>query len=180
MRLPFPFEQIGDYSALGLATVVPPSDAETWDLWDLRQQGHAVHRDTRSIVFRWPERPPRRGEVPAICGHTYAGAALTESVLRCATALEAHFGGVAFRVVLAELRAGGEIAAHVDKGPAVPYFHRCHVVARTNPDVEFWIDGHPHRFHEGMAYDIDNTRLHAVTNRGASTRVHLICDVLTP
>jgi aspartyl/asparaginyl beta-hydroxylase (cupin superfamily) len=50
----------------------------------------------------------------------------------------------------------------------------------TNPDVSFVIDDVDHRLAAGRCYEFDNTRPHMVANRGATRRVHLICDVLPP
>jgi hypothetical protein len=180
MKLPSRFHEIGDYSSFGLAPLLPPPDDPVWDVWDFRQKTHSVHAQTRSIAFRWPERPLILGESPVVKREGYASAALCEAAETCAAALETHFGGRAVRLMLAELRPGGEVAAHVDKGVTLPYVHRCHVPVCTNPQVEFWIDHELCALREGIAYEIDNTRLHAVINRGATPRVHLICDILEP
>ena len=178
MKLPTTFQEIGDFSAYGLGALLPSPEAEEWTVSDLRQRTHAVHNQTRSIIFRWPARPWKPGEPMAVTRRRDASPALHDAVDACTGALEAHFAGVAIRLMLAELGPGAEVAAHTDRGPALQLCHRCHVPVRTNPLVEFWIDHQLHHFREGVAYEVDNTRLHSVANRGTTPRVHLICDVM--
>lgn len=178
MKLPVTCLEISDLRAIGLRSLLPPADADAWDVWDLRQRTFSVHRQTRSIAFRWLDHTWTPGTPLIVQREDYAGEALHAAVNQCAAALEAHYGGVAVRLMLAELGPGGEVAPHVDRGPALVLPHRCHVPVLTNPQVEFWIDKRLHHFREGIAYEFDNTRLHAVANRGATPRVHLICDVL--
>lgn len=53
---------------------------------------------------------------------------------------------------------------------------RVHVPVRTNPDVEFLLQGRPIEMREGEAWYLDLNLPHAVTNRGESDRVHLVVD----
>ena len=48
----------------------------------------------------------------------------------------------------------------------------------TNNDVSFFVDGRDYYLEPGIAYESDNTRLHAVHNRSATRRVHLMCDIM--
>lgn len=178
MKLPVPIREIGDFSAWNLHSLLPPASDDRWDRWTLRQKSYAVHSHTRSIAFRWLDPAWEPGRPLAVQTGDDAGPALRDAVAGCVKALESHFGGPAVRVMFAELRPGGEITPHVDRGASLTVPHRCHVPVTTNPGVEFLIDGVPHHLREGIAYEIDNTRLHAVVNRGSTPRVHLICDVL--
>lgn len=178
MKLPVACREIADLRAIDLRGLLPPADADIWDVWDHRQRTFQVHRQTRSIAFRWLDHRWTPQAPLTVVREDYAGVALSEAVNRCAETLESHFDGKAVRLVLAELGPGCEVAPHVDRGPALVLPHRCHVPVLTNPQVEFRIEKQLHHFREGIAYEFDNTRSHSVANRGASPRVHLICDVL--
>lgn len=88
------------------------------------------------------------------------------------------YSNVAFpRVMLARMAPGGVIQPHVDAGPAARWPNKVHVVLTSNPQVEFWIDGHCYHLDEGHAYEVNNLAVHAVRNGGDSDRIHLIFEV---
>lgn len=177
MKLPVAVKEIADCSHFQLAAHLPAPTDPVWTRNDLRQKQFDVHADTRSIVFAWPLNW-RLGQRQDVMSYSYAPAALTAAVTSCAASLAALYDGQVVRLMAAELCAGGSIAEHIDAGPSLPFVHRCHVPIVTNDDVEFTIEDVAYRFREGIAYEIDNTRRHAVANRGQTPRVHLICDVL--
>ena len=49
----------------------------------------------------------------------------------------------------------------------------------TNPQVDFSVGGEARHIGEGEIWEINNTRIHAVKNRGMSMRIHLIVDWTT-
>jgi hypothetical protein len=177
MRLPVPIRELFEWPTHELAAHMPPADDPSWRL-DARQRRSAVHEDTRSILFTWLPNDWTPGGERRVVSYRYAPAALTDAAQACGTALAEFFGGQVVKLMLVELRAGGAIAGHIDASLALRLAHRCHVPVVTNDGVEFRIDDVPHSLREGCAYEIDNTRFHAVTNHGTTPRVHLICDVM--
>jgi len=144
-----------------------------------RRRTYQAHRLTRSIIFKWLNQAWMPGQPLDITSSVIAHEPLAEAVTAAADALAGCFsGGVVAKLMLAELPAGAVIPEHRDVGPALALVHRCHVPILTNDRVEFWIDQRLHHFHAGIAYEIDNTRPHAVANHGITPRVHLICDVM--
>ena len=99
-----------------------------------------------------------------------------EPVLTAATKPYGYTRSVYPRVMLARMAPGGIIQPHVDAGPAARWPHKIHVPLTTNPQVEFFIDGHCHYLKEGQAYEVNNLVPHAVRNRGDSDRIHLIFE----
>jgi len=95
-----------------------------------------------------------------------------------ASKLAAHYRGSVVKLMLAELKPGGTIMPHTDAAPAICLAHRCHLPIVTNPAVDFVIEGVAYQLRAGTVYEFDNTREHAVANRSAETRVHLICDIM--
>jgi hypothetical protein len=101
---------------------------------------------------------------------------LIEPVLAQATAEYGYAHGAFPRVMLARMAPGGIIHPHRDENPAAKWPHKIHVPLQTNEDVTFYVDGVGHRFAEGEAVEVNNMGLHAVENRGATDRIHLIFE----
>jgi len=53
---------------------------------------------------------------------------------------------------------------------------RLHVPVTTNPDVDFFLDGHRLNLNEGECWYLDLSLPHWVENRGSSDRIHLVID----
>lgn len=101
---------------------------------------------------------------------------LIEPVLAAATADYGYRRAAFPRVMLARMAPGGEIEPHRDTNPAAQWPHKIHVPLVTNPDVTFFVADVPYHFEEGEAVEVNNMAFHAVTNRGATDRIHLIFE----
>lgn len=99
-----------------------------------------------------------------------------EPVLAQAVAAYGYARGAFPRVMLANLRPGGEIAPHQDNMPAARWPHKVHVPLFTNDQVVFYIDGVGYRLPEGEAAEVNNMGVHAVKNGGDADRIHLIFE----
>ena len=53
---------------------------------------------------------------------------------------------------------------------------RIHIPIRTNPDVEFYVDGERLLLEEGQTYTVDVSRPHRVKNGSERARIHLVLD----
>jgi hypothetical protein len=101
---------------------------------------------------------------------------LVEPLLRAATEPYGYAHGAFPRVMLARMAPGGVIHPHRDENPAAKWPHKIHVPLQTNEDVTFYVDGVAYHFDEGEAVEVNNMGLHAVENRGATHRIHLIFE----
>ena len=101
---------------------------------------------------------------------------LFEPVLAAATAPYGYANGAFPRVMLARMAPGGVIHPHRDQNPAAKWPHKIHVPLQTNTDVTFFVEGVGYHFAEGEAVEVNNMGLHAVENRGATDRIHLIFE----
>jgi hypothetical protein len=101
---------------------------------------------------------------------------LLEPVLTAATADYGYAASAFPRVMLARMAPGGEIEPHCDTNPAAQWPHKIHVPLVTNPDVAFFVDDVGYHFAEGEAVEVNNMAFHAVTNHGATDRIHLIFE----
>jgi hypothetical protein len=75
------------------------------------------------------------------------------------------------------LRAGSVIREHKDLALAFDDGEvRFHIPVRTNPDVQFLLDGERVVMEEGECWYIDFTHRHSVANMGTTDRIHLVID----
>jgi hypothetical protein len=177
MRLDSPTVALGICPVEAVLAALPASDDPVWDAFAMRQAKYDAHNATRSIAVAWTDL--LLGGKPVVFAPNHAAPALAEAVRECGELIAAQFpGGTIIKLMLAELPPGGAIKRHRDSGALLEGVHRCHVAVETNPQVEFLIDDVARAFPVGEAIEVDNTRPHAVTNRGTTRRVHLICDVL--
>ncbi len=80
-------------------------------------------------------------------------------------------------VRLMRLAPGAVIKEHKDPALGLDIGEiRLHIVVKTNPDVECWIDGHEWRWAVGECWYADFGKPHSFANRGHAHRVHLVLD----
>ncbi|MEJ1970271.1 MAG: aspartyl/asparaginyl beta-hydroxylase domain-containing protein [Rhizomicrobium sp.] len=178
MQLPERLIRLFDYPVGDILAAMPDVSDPLWEANPHRQTKHAVHRETRSIIFDWIDdrwQPGQPAQVQRLdCGIP----ALTGAVDACAAVLNTRYRGRIIRLLLAELAPHGKIAPHRDGGAGTVLVHRLHVPVLTDPEVKFYIDEIPHMLEAGVAYEFDNTRRHAVENESDRPRIHLMCDIL--
>ena len=85
-------------------------------------------------------------------------------------------GGVISRLALVRLRAGGNIAPHIDAHAMAAKAHRIHVSLSSSPSVEYKIGGKKYVMQLGRAYDFNNRLRHSVRNKGKRHRINLFID----
>src|ERR1044071_6315475 len=103
MQLASAIKELYSLSKFGLPALVPAADDPVWDVHGGRQAIYGVHRDTRSIVFRWLTNDWANGTPLNIEEFGYASKELTSRVLECATELAVLYGGRIVKLMLAEL-----------------------------------------------------------------------------
>lgn len=84
--------------------------------------------------------------------------------------------GIVTRLALVRLRAGANIAPHVDAHAMAEKAHRIHLPLTPCPSVEYKIDGRKLTMRPGVAYDFNNRKRHSVRNKGRRDRVNLFID----
>jgi len=138
-----------------------------------RERLFAVHRDTQSLLmvhfedYKY-EKPDYRDLFFEL-----------EDDLRPIVDYVANYyqnNGFIVRMILAKLVAGGKIPEHTDAGYSLLNCHRVHLPIITNDDVIFSVGGETINMKAGELWEINNGTAHAVENRSAEDRVHLIID----
>jgi aspartyl/asparaginyl beta-hydroxylase (cupin superfamily) len=178
MQLANAVEPLFDHPVDDILAAMPEASAPLWNAAQFRQNMFKAHSVTRSVVFNWLDNNWRPGQPFIVLRADHLPAQLVSAVSVFAAALEKRLNGKVAKRMLAELAPGGEVTAHKDAGPALLVVHRCHLPIVTNKDVSFFVDGRDYYLEPGIAYEFDNTRLHAVHNRSATRRVHLMCDIM--
>jgi hypothetical protein len=189
MNFPGNFFHIGNLDLAELKKPVLKLTEEQWNSFSLRQMRYEVHQQTQTIglVYDPDFRHSHPTRLPAL--ETF------ESELRPAFWMVAdHFEdtnasqrlirergrGYFVRVSLVRLKAGCNIAAHQDNNFSLTHSHRIHLPVVTNEAVWFTVGGETINMREGELYEINNRRMHTVSNNGSTDRVHLILDFVLP
>ncbi len=84
--------------------------------------------------------------------------------------------GVFSRIMLAKLKAGGNIKAHKDGNAAATFPHKVHIPIITNDKVGFFVNPTMYHFEVGKGYEVNNLAVHYVENLGEEDRIHLIFE----
>ena len=169
-------KDLGEVDVQALATRILDLDATHWRANQYRQNAYSVHEHTESLVMvfcsGWPELTVSKENAWALLQE--------QAVPLMHDLLGAHYapGGTIIRAMAAKLKPGGVITPHRDTHPSFVASHRIHVPITTNAGVRFMIDGRPHRFEIGRAYEINNQRNHSVMNSGQEDRITFIFDYL--
>lgn len=172
--------ELGAVDMTALAGLVLEQGDDAWHENEHRQNAYEVHRDTESIVLvfaeseAWPELVVRK--MPGWDRLINAAGPLMHDIIAN------HYtpGGSIVRAMAAKLKAGGKIPPHLDSHPSFHIGHRIHVPITTNSRVRFMIEGRPHQFEVGQAYEINNQKTHSVANKGAEDRITFIFDYVPP
>lgn len=169
---------LGPVDCVELTRQVLALDDSAWAADPQRQLEHDVHAQTQSILLLschgWPD-----VTVVECAGWPLLHAAALPVMNEI---INQHYvaGGTLLRAMVVRLPAGARIAKHRDSHPSFAAAHRIHVPLVTNSQVEFLVNGErvPPRAHFG--FELNNSVLHQVVNRGQEHRIHLIFDYLPP
>lgn len=180
MKIDTPLRDLGEVPMEALRDTVLGVDQEAWLDQQHRQETYEVHKQTQSLVLvftdgsDWPDI-----EVSKQSGWDCLASVAVPLMHEI---IEQHYppGGTIIRAMAAKLVAGGVIRPHKDSHPSFHASHRIHVPLKTNSRVRFTVDGRPHKFEVGKAYEINNQLNHSVMNKGAEDRIHFIFDYLPP
>lgn len=163
-----------DIAALREAVLAIPE--AMWDAENASKPNRFQALDaTRHILFRFPERLSdwRTGQDrPLMEGWR----PLLGPVLRAATAAYGYERGDYPRIMLANMAPGGVIHPHRDTNASAKWPHKIHVPLTTNDKVTFFVEGKGYHLPEGEAAEVNNMGLHAVSNEGGTSRIHLIFE----
>jgi hypothetical protein len=168
---------ICEVDVTGMLEMLRSISEAAWDTEDAaKENAFPVFRQTRHIVARFSD--PRGGPETHHSNGTWHQ---WESELRpLLDQIAKHYGLSQpdySKVMLARLRAGGQIDPHYDVGISNHLTHKIHVPLITNTHVRFVIAGETFHLPAGKAYELNNVAVHEVQNGGEQDRIHLIFEL---
>lgn len=179
------FRLLGSVDIRPLQQLVRQLTSADWENETARQRRYEAHRDTQSIglVYDYDFRHVKATRRPALQRFE---AGMRPALAMIASDFEGSPGGRELcakygpgyfvRASLVRLDAGAEIAAHQDLNFSLAHSHRLHLPVITNENVWFTVGSETRNLREGEVVEINNRRVHQVSNGGTAGRVHLILD----
>jgi hypothetical protein len=180
MNIDSRLRELGDVDSAPLVDAILALGDDAWREEKYRQEAFDVHKNTESVVMVfvnlevWPIIEIKKEPGWDRLAHV-AVPVMHDIIERCYPK-----GGTIIRAMAAKLLAGCKITPHTDVHPSFHIGHRIHVPITSNGRVRFMIDGRPHRFEVGKAYEINNQMNHSVANKGADDRITFIFDYVPP
>jgi hypothetical protein len=181
--------KLGAFDVSALRTAVRALGETDWTADSSRQQAFDAHIATQTLKliadadFRHADptvHPPFRMLEPMIEPLMAHVRRFYLQTLRQRSVAEKHGPGYFIRALLTRLPPGAEIRPHIDDGYSLKRCHRIHVPLVTSPQTLFRVGDTRFNMGEGEMWEINNRRLHAVTNGGDAARIHLIMDYVQP
>lgn len=152
---------------------------ELWALIQLRQQyAGSAHVDTETIVLRGPTSAENLFDNIESVDYAYfiELPAITQLIRYAIEPL--HYRDLG-RLMIVNLKAGGEITPHTDEGAYARYFARFHLVLESSPACIFTAGGESVHMAPGELWWFNHQVEHSVVNNGPD-RTHLIMDLCAP
>lgn len=179
MNIESALRDLGPVNSEALRKAILEIDANTWLEEQLRQKKYTeVHYNTESVILifcdhdNWPN-------IDVVKGKGWDRLApLALPLMHDIIGRFYQPGGTIIRAMAAKLKAGTTITPHTDAHESFRHSHRIHVPITTNSKVRFMIDGRPHQFSVGNAYEINNQKRHGVINGGDEDRITFIFDYI--
>jgi hypothetical protein len=183
MRLDVPCKTIlQNVDITDLRNAVLKATDEDWNANKFRQETFPESKETTTILFKLNSGQLESGDRPDVTT-TFDDTwnkwkDLVEPVIKQVLSVYDN-GDKAFinKCLIPKLGPGMSIDEHIDCAYGFNVSHRIHVPLTTNDDVYFIIGGQRCIMEVGKAYEIDNKRLHKVSNKGETDRVHLLFDI---
>lgn len=184
------FRRLPDFDISQIKDLAAQLTQEHWGENQARQQRYKAHKDTQAIPLfsddgnesSLPEKqqPAYDVFVPILTSLFRMVANYYKNSSDIQAKFDQTIQGYFIRINLVNLRAGGMIPRHRDKGYWLTHSHRVHVPIITNDQVHFAVGNDTINMKEGEVFEVNNRRVHSVVNEGAEDRVHLILDWVFP
>lgn len=183
------FKQLGKLDISGLKNRILLFTEEDWQRNDSRQKKFAAHKDTTTIPLIYnkdnlldnPKYLPDYQTLKPLLAPIYELIARNYNTsLKHKRLQKKHGRAYPVRTIIARLKPGGVISAHMDRNHLLSHSHRIHVPIVTDENVHFGVGRETKYLREGEIWEINNRREHQVENRGGIYRIHIIIDWTIP
>lgn len=173
----FRFKLVGSYDVSELVSIVEKFDTE-WRLDTSRQnQFNSVHMNTNTYYVRSfkPGWEPHQKLNVFPLANSIKVLSIVDKIIKT---LEAVHGGKVSLAMIVKLLPDSDIIPHSDESNYLGAVRRHHIPLKTNKDVLFHIEDESINMKVGECWEINNSRVHHVTNNSDEDRIHLIIDIL--
>lgn len=161
-----------------LATLSPDEWNKEEDFFaNYNKQGNIALQQTRHIVFKFSNKQHQP--------FTYQTLSRWEKwkdilfpIMQESVKTYNYKNGYFPRVMLANLPSGCFIGPHTDGNTSGSVPHKIHIPLVTHKKCYFFLEGERFHLKEGIAYEVNNSKKHAVANGSDSDRIHLIFEYL--
>lgn len=172
----FNFKFHKKYDVSKIKEIVSDFDKE-WGLEDTRQLGTQALMETSTYFLKKYDGTWKVGD-PYNETKRYEDSKLWTFVDPIIKDLESMHGGRAGQVLIAKLPSKKIIAAHADPGDYLGVIRRNHIPLITHKDVIFSVHNEDVHMKEGECWEINNNKLHRVSNNSDVDRIHLTIDII--
>lgn len=183
------FIQLGKFDVSKLKERITQFTEEDWSRNDVRQKKFETHKDTTTIPLIFDE--DFRHENPTFLPEYQLLAPQLKPLYEF---INGHYNkslkykrlqkknGKAYpvRTIVARLKPGGQIPAHMDRNFTLTHGHRIHIPVVTDSNVNLGVGEKSHFLKEGEVWEINNRHIHHVENMSDIYRIHIIVDWVIP
>jgi hypothetical protein len=173
----FNFRLIGSYDVSSIIDIVDTFSSE-WNLNRSRQSMiDETHKYTntyfvRGIKINWEPYEPLKNFPLA------TNVELLKKVDKIISDLESYHNGKCGMAMIVKLFSDNNVLPHIDESLYLSAVRRHHIPLKTNKEVVFFIDDETRHLAVGECWEINNNKVHAVTNHSEEDRIHLIIDII--
>jgi hypothetical protein len=173
----FNFNLIGVYDVSELSSIVEGFGIE-WRLDTSRQnQPNSVHMNTNTYYLRSfkPGWEPHEKLMVFPLANDIKVLSIADKIMKD---LEVVHGGKVSLAMIVKLLPDSDIIPHADESKYLGIVRRHHIPLKTNKNVLFHVNGESINMEVGECWEINNSRVHHVTNNSQEDRIHLIIDIV--
>lgn len=173
----FRFNFIKSYNVSELSEIVDSFDTE-WKLDTSRQnQLNGAHMKTNTYYLRSfkPGWEPHEKLVVFPLANNIKALSLVDTIIKD---LESIHNGKVSLAMIVKLLPDSDIIPHIDESRYLGVVRRHHIALKTNENVLFHIEDESINMKTGDCWEINNSRMHHVTNNSHEDRVHMIIDIV--
>jgi hypothetical protein len=171
------FNYIGKIDVDDLIHTIQSQPSELWDEHTYRQNMSETHAKTKTLEVIWDKDSLRYGNKQNKIHKNYYVFEMESFLNELKPLYQSKFGdGEFIRVLIVKLFNNSTILPHVDQGSSLSNSRRTHIALITNDKITFTVNDEVKNLKEGEIWEIDNTKVHSVSNPTNLDRIHLIID----
>jgi hypothetical protein len=171
------FNYIGKVDTHLLKAAIESQPFEIWNEHTYRQTRSETHAKTKTLEIIWDKESLVHSSKQNKIHNNYHLFQMKDFLNNLKPLYESKYGNGEFiRVLIVKLFNNSNILPHVDQGSSLSNSKRTHIALITNDKITFTVNDEVKNLKEGEIWEIDNTKVHSVSNPTNLDRIHLIID----